>query len=138
MSPLPYPAAEHARKLSERTEAVCRHYLSNGRRSGRYWNDGDVQNSPGRSLYVRLLGRSSGRGAAGKWCDAATGEYGDLLDLIRLCLGLDTLSDALDEARSFLGEPRPEPPRESPGRATPRNSPEAARRLSAMGCPVRD
>ena len=69
MSALPSPAADLARKLSERTEAVCRHYLSNGRRSGRYWNVGDVQNSPGRSLYVRLLGPNSGRGAAGKWCD---------------------------------------------------------------------
>lgn len=136
MSALPSPAADLARKLSERTEAVCRHYLSNGRRSGRYWNVGDVQNSPGRSLYVRLLGPNSGRGAAGKWCDAATGEHGDLLDLIRLCLGLDTLSDALDEARSFLSEPRPEPHRESPSRAAPPNSPEAARRLFAMGRPV--
>ena len=138
MAPLPSPAADLARKLSERTEAVCRHYLSNGTRSGRYWNVGDVQNSPGHSLYVRLHGPRSGRGAAGKWCDAATGEHGDLLDLIRLCLGLDTLSDALDEARSFLSEPRPEPSRESPGQAAPRSSPEAARRLFAMGRPVRD
>ena len=39
-------------------------------------------NTPGRSLYVRLHGPESGPGAAGKWTDAATGEHGDLLDLI--------------------------------------------------------
>ena len=50
---------------------------------GRYWVIGDVMNTPGRSLYVRLTGPDSGPGAAGKWTDAATGEHGDLLDLIR-------------------------------------------------------
>ena len=39
-------------------------------------------NTPGRSLYVRLQGPDYGPGAAGKWTDAATGEHGDLLDLI--------------------------------------------------------
>ena len=30
-------AAELARRLARDAEAVCRHYLSNGRRQGRYW-----------------------------------------------------------------------------------------------------
>jgi len=47
------------------SEAVCRHYLSNGRREGRYWLVGDVRNTPGRSLFVRLKGPESGKGAAG-------------------------------------------------------------------------
>src|SRR3954467_10839686 len=80
MSPLPYPAADLARRLSEHAEAVCRAYLSNGRPRRRYWSAGDVANSPGRSLYVRLHGPTSGPGAAGHWTDAATGEHGDLLD----------------------------------------------------------
>ena len=42
-----------ARRLAENAEAVCRHYLPNGRREGRYWLVGDVHNTPGRSLYVR-------------------------------------------------------------------------------------
>ena len=42
-------------------EAVCRHYLSNGRRQGRYWLVGDVHNTPGRSLYVRLHGPIAAR-----------------------------------------------------------------------------
>ena len=35
---------------------MCRDYLSNGRRQGRYWTVGDINNTPGRSLYVRLDG----------------------------------------------------------------------------------
>ena len=103
-------AADIARRLGREAEAVCRHYLSNGRRQGRYWIVGDAANTPGRSLYVRLVGPSSGPGAAGKWTDAATGEHGDLLDLITLNLRLASLGDALDEARRFLSLPQPEPP----------------------------
>ena len=63
------PAADLARRLGENAEAVCRHYLSNGRREGRYWIVGDVANTRGRSLYVRLHRPSVGKGAAGKWTD---------------------------------------------------------------------
>ena len=86
------PADELARRLAREAQAVCRHYLSNGRRAGRYWLVGDVANTPGRSLFVRLKGPDSGKGAAGKWTDAATGEHGDLLDLIALNRGLDRFS----------------------------------------------
>lgn len=48
-------ASELARRLAREAEAVCRHYLSNGKRSGRYWVVGDVHNTPGRSLFVRHL-----------------------------------------------------------------------------------
>lgn len=56
-----------ARRLAAQAEAVCRHYLSNGRRQGRYWLVGDVRNIPGRSMFVRLKG--SAKGVAGKWTD---------------------------------------------------------------------
>ena len=62
-------AADLAHRLARDAEAVCRHYLSNGRREGRYWLVGDVRNTPGRSLFVRLKGPESGKGAAGKWTD---------------------------------------------------------------------
>ena len=126
-------ATELAYRLAREAEAVCRHYLSNGRRVGRYWVVGDVANTPGRSLYVRLYGRVSGRGAAGKWTDAATGEHGDLLDLIARNRGLDRLSDVLDEARRFLSLPRPATALRSP---TPSGSPEGPRRLFQAGRPV--
>lgn len=131
-----HPAAVLARHLAARAEDVCRHYLSNGRRSGRYWLSGDVQNSKGRSLYVRLDGPLAGPGAAGKWTDAATGEHGDLLDLIRLRCAFGTLGDAMDEARGFLVLPRPEPrsPHRPPNQRG--STPEAARRLFYAGRPI--
>ena len=131
------PAAELAHRLARDAEAVCRHYLSNGRREGRYWLVGDVENSPGRSMFVRLTGPTSGKGAAGKWTDAATGEHGDLLDLIAANQRLDGLRDVLNEARGFLRLPRPEPTTRDRQAPAPRSSPEAARRLWAAGKPVR-
>ena len=127
-------AADLARCLARDAEAVCRRYLSNGRRQGRYWVVGDVANTLGRSLFVRLTGPDSGKGAAGKWTDAATGQHGDLLDLIALNRGLERLRDVLDEARSFLNLPRPEPPPDRYRRqpSAPMGSPESARRLFAM------
>lgn len=133
-----HDASELAQRLGRSAEAVCREYLSNGRREGRYWLVGDVQNSPGRSMFVRLHGPESGRGAAGKWTDAATGEYGDLLDVIRESLGLLEFKDVAEEARRFLSLPRPEPdpaPKPKPSSA-PAGSPESARRLFAMSQPI--
>ena len=127
------PAAELARCLARNAEAVCRHYLSNGRRQGRYWTVGDVHNTPGRSLYLRLSGPNSGPGAAGKWTDAATGEHGDLIDLIALNRGLARLRDVLDEARTFLALPQTGPVRALHERSAPIGSPEAARRLFRAG-----
>lgn len=127
-------ATDLAARLARNAEGVCRHYLPNGRREGRYWLVGDIENTPGRSLYVRLTGPESGKGAAGKWTDAATGEHGDLLDLIAMREHLGTLRETLDEARRFLSLPLPE--RHEPPTPAPQGSPEAARRLWAMGQPI--
>jgi len=131
------PAGRLAQQLAQNAEAVCRHYLSHGRKQGRYWLVGDADNNPGRSLYVRLRGADSGKGAAGKWTDAATGEHGDLLDLIARSRHLTQLRDVLDEARAFLRLPHPEPlvgsRQNSPA---PQGSPESARRLFAMSKPL--
>jgi hypothetical protein len=136
---MPRDASELARRLARDAEAVCRHYLSNGRRQGRYWTVGDVRNTPGRSMYVRLNGPESGPGAAGRWTDSASTEYGDLLDVIRESCGLVEFRDVADEARRFLSLPRAEP-RGSPKRVctpVPIGSPEAARRLFAVSQPIR-
>ncbi len=133
----PSPAARLSQQLAQNVEAVCRHYLSNGRRQGRYWLVGDADNHPGRSLYVRLKGPDSGKGAAGKWTDAATGEHGDLLDLIARNRHLDRLRDVLDEARAFLSLPQPNPSQWTPHRSpVPQGSPESAQRLFAMSKPL--
>jgi hypothetical protein len=134
---MPPEASDLAQRLAHNAEAVCRHYLSNGRREGRYWLVGDVANKPGRSLFVRLTGPTSGKGAAGKWTDAAALQHGDLLDLIALNRGLNRLRDILDEARNFLRMPLPEPSFERHnGGSVPRGSPESARRLFAMSQPM--
>ena len=54
-----HQATELAQRLAGCAEAVCRYYLPNGRRQGRYWLVGDVQGSKGQSLYVRLAGRGA-------------------------------------------------------------------------------
>lgn len=124
------------RRLADHAEAVCRHYLSSGRRVGGYWQVGDPRNTSGRSMYVRL--KDTPKGPAGKWTDAATGEHGDLLDVIRESCGLVDFRDVADEARTFLSMPPPEPEprghqRQNPA---PRGSPEAARRLVRMSQPI--
>jgi Toprim domain len=131
---MPRDASELARRLARDAEAVCRHYLSNGRRHGRYWTVGDVRNTPGRSMFVRLNGPESGPGAAGHWTDAASAEYGDLLDVIRESCGLVDFKEVADEARRFLSLPRANP--EPAHAAVPAGSPEAARRLFAMARPI--
>lgn len=90
-----------ARRLADQAETVCRQYLSNGRRQGNYWLVGDARNTPGRSMFVRL--KQTPKGAAGKWSDAATGEHGDLLDVIRESRGFTTFKDVAAEACAFLG-----------------------------------
>jgi hypothetical protein len=132
------PATTIARQLADRAEDVCRRYLSKGRREGNYWLVGDVQNTPGRSLYVRLAGSETGRGRAGKWTDAQNGDHGDLLDIIGNAIGSRTMAETLDEARAFLSLPPPERTSSSPrppGKA-PTGTPEAARRLYAASRPI--
>ena len=94
-------ATDIAAALAGRAEQVCRRYLPHGRRQGRYWTCGDTRGPKGRSLFVRL----APPGAPGKWTDAATGEHGDLLDIIRASIGTASLKPALDQARAFLAMP---------------------------------
>ena len=134
---MPRDASELAHRLAREAEAVCRHYLSNGKREGRYWLVGDVYNTPGRSMFVRL--QDSTKGSAGKWTDAATGEHGDLLDIIRHNPGLRDFREVAEEARRFLKLPRTESepvPRLPPVRSVPAGPQEAARRLFAISGPI--
>ncbi|MFG1265368.1 MULTISPECIES: DUF7146 domain-containing protein [Xanthobacter] len=130
-------AHDLAHRLGQQAEAVCRHYLSAGQRQGHYWQVGDVRNTPGRSMFVRLSG--SAHGPAGKWTDAATGEHGDLLDVIRESRGLSIFADVVAEAETFLRLPqsRREPEgvdrRAAPTSANPVIS---AQRLFAAAKPI--
>ena len=114
-------AARVAAALAGRAEEVCRRYLPQGRKQGRYWVAGDVRGARGRSLFVRL----APPGTPGKFTDAATGEHGDLLDLVRIASGAGSLRAALAEARAFLSMP----PMQAPAGPDSYDRTEAARRL---------
>ncbi|WP_374252970.1 toprim domain-containing protein [Xanthobacter sp.] len=130
-------ASDLASRLGRQAEAVCKRYLGAGRRQGNYWQVGDVRNTPGQSMFVRL--KDSAKGPAGKWTDAATGEHGDLLDVIRESLGLIDFADVAEEARLFLSLPQTDPdprPKQHARTPAPSGSAEAARRLVAMCQPI--
>ena len=125
-------ASELSRRLAREAEAVCRAYLPEGRRRGRYWIVGDVLGTPGRSLFVKLSGNGYGR-----WTDAATGENGDLLDLIRLNKAHVSFHDTLDEARQFLSDPLPVRARRNFRPIRPSHDRQgAAEKLYSLSCPV--
>jgi hypothetical protein len=127
------PIRQIAERLAQNAEAVCRFYLDNGRKSGRHWIVGDATNTKGRSMYVRLTGPTYGAGAAGKFTDAATGEHGDLLDIIALTLNI-TPAEAREEALRFLS--LPSTARKPDQQPVPPNSRPAARRLFAASIPL--
>ena len=69
--------------------------------------------------------------------DFASGQHGDLLDLIAHTCRLHTFRDVLDEARRFLSLPQQEHHASRPvGPPVPSGSPEAARRLFASAKPI--
>lgn len=71
-------AFERACRLVRDAEAVCRHSLSNGKRERRDQLLGDVDNRPGRSLFVRL--HDWHKGSAGKRT-----EHGARRMMVRVC-----------------------------------------------------
>ena len=124
-------AANLSRRLADQAEAVCSAYLPRGRRSGNYWIVGDVHGAPGQSMFIRLKGERRG-----KWQDSASGQHGDLLDLIRFARGLPDFQATLDEARRFLREPVVARKPENPPLERQSGTPAAAARLHALSQPV--
>lgn len=131
--------ADLSADLADRAESFCCQYFPEGRKQGNYWQVGDTSGAKGQSLAIRL--QAEGGRKAGSWADYATGEYGDLIDLLQERLGSVTLKETLREARSFLGEsPCPSVPHaarkaERPDAASG-NRIARARKLFAAGKPV--
>ena len=124
MRPTAANATDISAALAAHAETVCRHFLPNGRRQGRYWVVGDIHGSPGKSLFVRL----HGPGRPGKFTDAATGHHGDLLDIIHHQSGSASMRHTLATARAFLA--LSSPPTAPPSASIPnRNTVATARRL---------
>lgn len=92
-----YDISEIAGMLAKRVDAVCEWLLPNGKREGREWRAGSIYGEAGQSLGVNLSGK------AGVWRDfAADDKGGDLIDLIQAVHGVSK-SDAVKEAKDFLG-----------------------------------
>lgn len=97
---------EISRLLSSRAQSVAEYLLPRGRKEGQEWRVGSVDGEPGQSLGVHLSGHK-----AGVWAEFNSGEAGDLLDLWQQARRV-SLSQALSEAREWLGIKRQEPYRE--------------------------
>ena len=96
-------------ELLARLESVLATLFPAGKkRKGRFLI-GDVLGSPGDSLEVVLDGEK-----AGLWTDRATGDGGDIFDLIAAYLGVDVHGDfpcVLEEAADLVGRARSMPAR---------------------------
>lgn len=92
--------------LADRALDVAEMLLPAGRRDGAEWRVGSTAGEKGESLGVHLTGDK-----AGMWRDFALDEGGDLLDLWVATRG-GTLSDALKDAKRWLGISDPMPYRE--------------------------
>lgn len=125
--------------LARHTEAFCRHWFPEGRKVGNYWQMADVSGAKGRSLAVRL--RSHGGRQAGKWTDNATGEHGDLLDLLKHQLEPVAYPDLLRQAADYLGEapalPYEGTSADAPAVASNRQA-AAGRKLFSYGRPLKN
>jgi hypothetical protein len=90
-------AGDIGQALAERIEALVRELLPNGTREGHEWRVGNLHGDRGFSLAVHLGGCK-----AGVWCDFATGERGDALDLVKAVLNVDARK-ALAWSHRWLG-----------------------------------
>ncbi|WP_230598364.1 phage/plasmid primase, P4 family [Xanthomonas albilineans] len=97
--------------LIARLESVLATMFPSGSKRGAKFFIGDTLGNAGDSLEVVLAGDK-----AGLWIDRATGEGGDLFDLIAAHLGTDVHTDfpkVLDEAADLLGRVRSAPVRKA-------------------------
>lgn len=103
--PEPSPTRDtlHA-ELIARVETVLQTLFPAGKTRRGKFLIGDVLGSPGDSLEVVLDGEK-----AGLWTDRATGEGGDIFDLIAACLGVSVLADfqrVMEQAADLIGRCR--------------------------------
>ena len=88
--------------LLSRLDSVLERILPGGRVHGQRFVVGNIQGDPGESLSVTLDGES-----AGLWLDFATGEGGDIFDLVAATHSLDAKNDftqVLEIAQNLLGQ----------------------------------
>jgi hypothetical protein len=84
--------------LLARIDTVVRELLPSGHLDGDEWCAGSVEGEAGQSLRVNV-----GKNRAGVWSDFATGEVGDVVDLVAACLFRGDKKRAFRWALSWLG-----------------------------------
>jgi hypothetical protein len=89
---------ELVRMLAAQAPLLAAELLPNGRREGQEWRVGSIHGQPGRSMAVHLTGPK-----AGVWCDFASGDAGDALDLVAAVLYGGDKRQAVAWARRWLG-----------------------------------
>lgn len=112
--------ARIAEELDARAEALVRELLPAARREGPHWRCGSLAGEAGQSLCVTVAGDRQGF-----WKDFASGEHGDMLDLVREVRYRGDKAAALQWARAWLGitDETPAPARPRPMRT---RAPQAA------------
>ena len=92
------PLKDLAAGLADRAESLGRGLVPGGAMQGRkMYRAGGVSGGKGSSFALHVAGPKAGR-----WRDYATGEHGDLLELVRVSLGCD-IATAAAWARAELG-----------------------------------
>ena len=94
----PIDIAAIVRGLAERTPELAHELFPNGRREGAEWFIGSLAGEPGKSMAIHLSGTK-----AGVWCDFATGEAGDALDLVAWALFGGDKKQAVRWSKGWLG-----------------------------------
>jgi hypothetical protein len=89
---------ELVRMLAAQAPSLAAELLPHGRKDGHEWRVGSIHGEPGRSMAMRLTGPR-----AGVWCDFASGEAGDALDLVAAVLFAGDKRQAVAWARRWLG-----------------------------------
>ena len=83
--------------VNSHASEICAEFWPRGRASGGYYQIGSMDGEKGQSLRAYLKGDR-----AGHWTDNATGEHGDMLDVIQYHLGADVTA-AMDWAVKRFG-----------------------------------
>ena len=90
-------AKELSEIMARTTEDFARILFPSGKKVGKEWSVGSLQGEKGSSLNIHLKGAK-----AGIWCDFATGERGDLLDLWARKENV-SIGEAMKAVKAYLG-----------------------------------
>lgn len=90
-------AKELSKRLAQQADNFARFLFPLGKKSGNEWCVGNLQGESGSSLKINLKGTK-----AGVWCDFATGQSGDLIDLWAHKEGVSIL-EAMKGVKAYLG-----------------------------------